>query len=583
MPVSTLGNFIKEGGDVSPVDTNGIIAAFCDLGPRKDASTGTTWAYYGGKLPGGVTVADGTVTLTDDATNYVECDAAGTVSVNTTGYTGTGVSMQEVEVASGVATLVSDDRSWLGGGGSLLPDPTGHADGEVLTLDEGVATWAALPASDAWPLPPAGVRSLVPPLDRWDFATGLPIGWAPELLDTGDAPTLTPTLAGPEGLWALALEFPSFTVVEEAVLASDAIPAGRFTAGDPVGVSLLVRQRPAGDNSTPGLEIGTWAKIDGNWEEVGVREGSLVPLTYDWGWHRQWVELPTPADATDIRIVVRGLRNNTNGHVSYGVLAQLAVYGDVTGGPFAYAPPDIDEAPFVGDLPPAPLEVALPGTLRVAALAFEDGDPVDEVVSAIPATGGTAAVPTAAAVREAVAAAGGETHVCHGDVAEPDTWAANTTYAANAIVRPPWFGYQYICTVGGTTAGEEPAWRWPITPDTPVTFGTATFELYTLPLTWVGDGPGLVDGESLLLMGEVAQMTRGLATGAWDTSVTRLHCAFHQDGAESQRGLLFDFSNDVGVELDMPTNGDPLVITAAPFSGRTSWHGVVQVYRRALP
>lgn len=61
------------------------------LWARKDSSTGRTWKYYGGRLPGGggtVTIADGSLTLSASATNYIEADpVSGVVSANTTGFT----------------------------------------------------------------------------------------------------------------------------------------------------------------------------------------------------------------------------------------------------------------------------------------------------------------------------------------------------------------------------------------------------------------------------------------------------------------------------------------------------------------
>lgn len=56
-------------------------------GRRASTTTGLTWGYYGGDiLVNGVptTVANGTVTLTASATNYVSINQAGTVSVATT-------------------------------------------------------------------------------------------------------------------------------------------------------------------------------------------------------------------------------------------------------------------------------------------------------------------------------------------------------------------------------------------------------------------------------------------------------------------------------------------------------------------
>ena len=64
-------------------------------------------------------VVAGTVTLTDDSTNYVEVDSDGVVTSNTTGYTSGQIPLFTVITVSGAITEVIDDRSFfsIGGGG----------------------------------------------------------------------------------------------------------------------------------------------------------------------------------------------------------------------------------------------------------------------------------------------------------------------------------------------------------------------------------------------------------------------------------------------------------------------------------
>lgn len=60
------------------------------FGNRLSTTSGLTWGYYGGIIfvaGARVLVASGTVLLTANATNYVEVDAAGAISVNTSGPT----------------------------------------------------------------------------------------------------------------------------------------------------------------------------------------------------------------------------------------------------------------------------------------------------------------------------------------------------------------------------------------------------------------------------------------------------------------------------------------------------------------
>lgn len=69
----------------------------------------------------------GTVTLTDDATNYIEATTAGIVSGNTTGFTAGSIPLYTVTAASGAITAVQDDRCFFSaGGGSGGVEPAWH-------------------------------------------------------------------------------------------------------------------------------------------------------------------------------------------------------------------------------------------------------------------------------------------------------------------------------------------------------------------------------------------------------------------------------------------------------------------------
>jgi hypothetical protein len=95
---------------------------------KLSTTTGLTYGYVGGVGDSGAAftmVADGTIALTDNATNYVERTAAGVVSTNTTGFTyGTKVPMAKVTTVSGAITNHEDWRFYApvassgGGGGS---------------------------------------------------------------------------------------------------------------------------------------------------------------------------------------------------------------------------------------------------------------------------------------------------------------------------------------------------------------------------------------------------------------------------------------------------------------------------------
>ena len=55
----------------------------------------------------------GTVTLADDATNYVEVTTAGVVSANTTGYTAGRIPLYKVTTSGGAIAAVQDDRCFF--------------------------------------------------------------------------------------------------------------------------------------------------------------------------------------------------------------------------------------------------------------------------------------------------------------------------------------------------------------------------------------------------------------------------------------------------------------------------------------
>src|ERR1035437_4128120 len=57
---------------------------------RKAPTTaGLTWGYYGGIFPQTyANIADGTLTLPDNSTSYIECDDLGNLYHNTSAFTG---------------------------------------------------------------------------------------------------------------------------------------------------------------------------------------------------------------------------------------------------------------------------------------------------------------------------------------------------------------------------------------------------------------------------------------------------------------------------------------------------------------
>lgn len=88
-------------------------------GKKHSTTTGLTWGYYGGRW-GGFSVADGTLTLTNAATNYLVAkisDGVHSVSTSTTNWNDTGAyaRVYKITTAGGVVTAVEDHRAGAGG------------------------------------------------------------------------------------------------------------------------------------------------------------------------------------------------------------------------------------------------------------------------------------------------------------------------------------------------------------------------------------------------------------------------------------------------------------------------------------
>lgn len=88
------------------------------FGRRASTCVGLTWGYYGGALMVAGTptiIANGVLTLADNATNYVEATTAGVVSSNTSGYTGGRIRLYTVITVSGLVTTYTDYRTGASG------------------------------------------------------------------------------------------------------------------------------------------------------------------------------------------------------------------------------------------------------------------------------------------------------------------------------------------------------------------------------------------------------------------------------------------------------------------------------------
>lgn len=124
-------------------------------GKRHPASTGLTWAFYGG-IWGGITVTDGTVTLTNAATNYIVAHrgtGAVTAATSTTDWDdrGTYARIAKVTTVGGVATVEEDHRAGeRGTHGPQQRDYYGTAAPSSGTYARGDRVWNTTPAATGW-------------------------------------------------------------------------------------------------------------------------------------------------------------------------------------------------------------------------------------------------------------------------------------------------------------------------------------------------------------------------------------------------------------------------------------------------
>lgn len=147
-----------------PINENFETIGWAEVyGKRHPVTTGLTWGFYGGRW-GGFTVADGTVTLTNAATNYlVVLRSTGALSASTSTTNWDNVAdysrVYQITTAGSVVTAVQDHRAGLYGvHGMVMPvrrvEPVSAAYSFVLA---DMATTKLHPSADttarAWTIP----------------------------------------------------------------------------------------------------------------------------------------------------------------------------------------------------------------------------------------------------------------------------------------------------------------------------------------------------------------------------------------------------------------------------------------------
>ena len=79
-------------------------------------TAGLTWGYKGGLLRNDttlITVTAGTVSLTNNTTNYVEIDSTGVVYVVASAFTSGRIPIRTIVTLTGVQTVSTDKRAWF--------------------------------------------------------------------------------------------------------------------------------------------------------------------------------------------------------------------------------------------------------------------------------------------------------------------------------------------------------------------------------------------------------------------------------------------------------------------------------------
>jgi len=115
------------------------------FGRHGSACSGLTWGYYGGRHYNGsavVHINNGTLSLTNNATNYIEATTAGVVSSNTSGFTAGRIKIAKVVTLSGAVSTYEDHRTFSIPGGPLAvsgtlgsPRVDAHTYASTVTLD----------------------------------------------------------------------------------------------------------------------------------------------------------------------------------------------------------------------------------------------------------------------------------------------------------------------------------------------------------------------------------------------------------------------------------------------------------------
>lgn len=203
---------IAEADSIGTTLQHQVNASARSWGYRETGSSGLIFAYYGGPAWNGSTytsIADGTVTLTASATNYVERTVAGVVSANTSAWTAGRLPLYLVTTTGSVVTGIVDQRgaattvqSVFGRSGAVVATSGDYAVAQVTGAAPlasptftGTVTGPTITASTQFTGPGTGITGTAASLTAGHVTTNANL--TGDVTSVGNATTLSNTAVTP--------------------------------------------------------------------------------------------------------------------------------------------------------------------------------------------------------------------------------------------------------------------------------------------------------------------------------------------------------------------------------------------------